>query len=94
MKKFIVSGKVFVWPGDLGWHFIYIDKKTVEKIRKSATHARGFVKIKATLGKTSWETSLFPYKREDTYLLAIKKAIRQKESVFDGDFIKVKIELV
>ncbi len=92
MKKFTISGKVFIWPGEMGWHFIYVDKKNVAKIRKS--NPRGFVKIRATLGKTSWETSLFPYKKEDTYLLAVKKAIRQKESVFSGDLVKVKIELI
>ena len=95
MKKFTISGKVCVWPGEVGWHFVYVDKDTALKISKyKKSHSRGFVKIRATLGKTSWDTSLFPYKREDTYLLALKKATRQKESVFDGDMVKVKIQLL
>jgi len=92
MKKFTISGKVFVWPGEVGRHFVYVQKNIVKKIKKM--HSRGFVKIQATLGKTIWQTSLFPYKKEETFLLALKKNVRQKECIFDGDLVKVKIELL
>ena len=58
------------------------------------TYGGGFVKIEAKIGKTSWQTALFPYKREDTYLIFIKKQIRQKEGVFEGEFVDIKIKLV
>ncbi|MDQ5901530.1 MAG: hypothetical protein QG580_245 [Patescibacteria group bacterium] len=95
MKKFSFSGKVFVWPGGLGWYFVYLPKDLVEKIKKnSSVHGAGFVKIKATVGKTDWQTSLFPFKRENTFLICIKKSVREKEDVFPGEEIKVSFSLI
>lgn len=95
MKNFKVTGKVWVWPGDSGWNFVYVDKNNVEKIRKNAKpHKMGFVKVRAKIGKTEWDTSLFPYKREDTFLIAIKKAVRNKEDIWEGDTVKIKLTLI
>lgn len=95
MKTAQFSGKVFIWPGDLGWHFVYLPKILAKKIKeKKKSHGAGFIKIEAKIGKTSWQTALFPYKREETYLLAIKKAIRGKEGIFVGDEINVKLKFI
>jgi len=94
MKSFLVEGKVWRWPGDIGWYFIYLPKDFVEKIKKVKNHAKGFVKIEARLGKSTWQTSLFPYTKEKTYLICIKKIIREKEGVFEGDKISLKIKLI
>lgn len=94
MKSFWVSGKVFIWPGEMGWHFVYLDKNLAEKIRKVAkTYGSGFVRVNAKLGKTSWGTALFPYKKENTFLLSIKKDVRIREGIYQGDSIKIKIIL-
>jgi hypothetical protein len=95
MKSFTVSGKVWIYPGVGGWHFINIDKDKAAKIKKVAkTYGAGFVKIKATLGKTSWTTALFPQTKTGTYLLSIKAAVRKKEDVWAGDNISITIELI
>lgn len=91
-KRFIVKGKVWVYPGLGGWHFVYVDKKFSEKLKKEKTTNRvgfSFVKIKARLGKTEWNTSLFPTK-EGPYLLSIKASVRKKEAVYDGDDVTVR----
>jgi len=94
MKKNTILGKVFVWPGEMGWHFVYLDKKIAEKIKKIAkTYGSGFVKIRATVGKTSWDTALFPYKKENTFLVALKRDIRMKEGIYVGDEINISIIL-
>ncbi len=89
---FKISTKLWRWPGDMGWHFINLDKTTSSKIRK--LFPRGFVKIKAKLGNTEWNTSLFPHSETGVYLLAIKKSIRKKEDVFEGDIIKISFILL
>jgi hypothetical protein len=95
MKSLTVIGKVWIYPGVGGWHFINIDKDTAAKIKKVAkTYGAGFVKIKATLGKTSWATALFPQTKTGTYLLSIKAAVRKKEDVWAGDNISITIELI
>lgn len=94
-KSFLIHGKVWRWPGDFGWHFVYVDGKIKEKIKKVAkTYGSGFIKIEAVIGKTSWQTALFPYKKEDCYLISIKQNIRKKEEVFEGDEVKIKIKLI
>jgi hypothetical protein len=95
MKTYTFSAKVFLWPGDLGWHFVYLPKDLAENIKKvSKKYGGGFVKVKARLGKSEWETSLFPYTRENTYLICIKKKIREKENIFTGEELKIKFNLI
>lgn len=85
------TGKVWLWPGDVAsWHFVHVDAKTSEKIRqKHAFRKRGFgsVRVKAKIGKTSWETSIFPDKRSGTYLLPLKAAVRRAEGIAADDSI-------
>lgn len=95
MKTVNFSAKVVIWTGDLGWHFVYLPKDLYKKIRENQkSYGGGFVRVLAKIGKTSWETSLFPYKRELTYLLAIKKSVREKEDVFAGEVVDVKIKFI
>lgn len=91
-KLFSVKAKVWRWPGDMGWHFISLDNKTSEIIRKS--FPKGFVKIKARIGESEWNTSLFPHTETKIYLLAIKKSIRQREGIVEGENIAVNFTIL
>ncbi len=91
-KNFKIKAKVWRWPGDMGWHFITIDKKISAEIRN--IQKKGFVKIVAKIGRTTWETSLFPHKESQAYLLSIKKLIRTKEDIWAGDTINVSFILI
>jgi hypothetical protein len=96
MKRFLFRAKVWIYPGVGGWHFVYVPKKLSNQIRglKHTTKvARGYIRIKATIKKTSWETTLFPA-REGIYLLAIKAAVRKKEGIFDGDTVSLAVTLL
>ncbi len=92
-KNFVIKSKVWRWPGDGGWHFITLDKKLSEDIR--AVYTRGFVKIQARVGKTVWDTSLFPHtinkkvSKQMEYLLCINKKLMKVEGIFTGDEIKI-----
>lgn len=90
MKSFSFQGKVWKYGGVGGWHFVYVEKKISEKIKAIGVKkvGFGFIKIRATLGKTSWNTTLFPTK-EGVYLIAVKAVVRKKESVQEGDNVKI-----
>ena len=95
MKSLSFSAKVVIWTGNLGWHFVYLPKDLAKKIKEKAkTYGGGFVRIEAKIGKTKWETSLFPYKREETYLICIKKQVREKEDIFAGETVKVSLRFI
>ncbi len=96
MKKvFTITSEVWRWPGVGGWHFVYVDRKYNEMIKKlGKIYGSGFVKIRATIGQTSWDTALFPHRKENAYLISIKSAIRKKEEIQIGDKLKLKVELL
>jgi hypothetical protein len=102
MKTFTISGKVWRWKSpngstEGGWYFVYVPKKLSQQIKDSARNKKKvgfqFIRVKATIGKTSWNTSLFPTK-DGPYLIAIKADVRKKESIGEGDSIKVECTLV
>ena len=95
-KKYKVHSGVWVYPGMAAWRFANVDKKQSEEIKeKYGKGKRGFgsIPVVATLGKTTWETSIFPDKRSGTYLLPLKAKIRIAEGIVDGDEINFSIEL-
>lgn len=93
-----VKGKVWLWPGDMSaWHFVNVDKKQSAIVKeKYGARARGFgsVPVTATIGKTSWKTSIFPDKQSGTYLLPLKASVRRAEGVDAGDEIRCKLEIL
>ncbi len=91
MKRYKVQSKVVLWPGEQGaWHFAHVDKKQSAELKEKFTaHKRGFgsIRVEVTLGKTQWDTSIFPDSRSGTYLLPLKAKIRSAEGIQDGDSI-------
>jgi hypothetical protein len=96
-KTYKITGKVWMYSGFAGWHFVYIDDKSSKDIKNKykpfGKKGFGSIKVLARIGKSEWYTSIFPTK-EGPYLLAIKSAIRKKEAVYDGDNIKFSISIV
>jgi len=90
-KNFKIEAKVWRWPGDAGWHFVNIDKKISEDIR--SVYKKGFVYVIAKVGKTSWDTALFPHKLSGIYLLSVKASIRKKENIWEGDVVKISFKI-
>lgn len=88
--EFSLKSKVMLYPGMAGWHFVFIDKKSSEKIKKNQIGKKrigwGSIPGTVTIGKTTWKTSIFPDK-DGTYLLPIRAEIRKKEDVYVDDHI-------
>ena len=95
--RYKVRSKVVPYPGMDAWFFAYVDKKQAGELKETyGKKARGFgsLKVKVTLGKTSWLTSIFPDKQSGTYLLPLKAAVRRAEAVDAGDTITFTLEIV
>ena len=96
-KKYRVRSKVVLWPGEQGaWHFVHVDKKTSETIKAKHTRVRrgfGSVRVVATIGKTSWKTSIFPDSRSGCYLLPLKASVRRAEGLAEGDSITFTLKI-
>lgn len=95
VHTYTVVGKLWRYPGAAGWHFVYVSKEDAAHIRarQVQTTGFGFVPVTACIGETSWKTTLFPSKKEATYLLAIKAQVRKKESLLEGDTVTARVSL-
>jgi hypothetical protein len=96
-KNLTIKQKVWIWPGETAnWFFVYVDTPGVLKIREETKGKRGFgsVRVQATLGKTTWESSMFWSRKENCYIFPLKAQIRKKEGVFDGDLVKIDFKLI
>ena len=96
MAKYKIRSKVVRYPGMAAWYFAYVDKKQAEEIKgKHSKVKRGFgsVRVVVTLGKSKWNTSIFPDKQSGTYLLPLKTAVRRAEGIDDGDTVNFILDI-
>ena len=96
-----VRGPVWLWQGSDGapakgaWYFLTIDGETAQAIRGAATNAAawGSVYVEATIGNTTWRTSLFPSKQAGGWLLPLKAAVRKAEKITEGMVVEARLGL-
>ncbi|NJO14061.1 MAG: DUF1905 domain-containing protein [Rhizobiales bacterium] len=96
-----VRGPVWLWQGSDGaaakgsWYFLTIDGETAQAIRAHAVNAAawGSVYVEATIGATTWRTSLFPSKQVGGWLLPLKAAVRKAEKLTEGTVVEAVLRL-
>jgi hypothetical protein len=100
-----VIAKLWLWQSDkapASWHFLSIEGEAAEAIHALALMRRlesgrrrgwGAMKVHATIGETSWNTSIFPDKGSGGWLLPVKAAVRKAEELVVGDLIQVSLTL-
>lgn len=96
-NAFTMRANAIKYPGMSGWHFLAIPKRVSAAIKKRfGAHARGWgsLRVSATVGKTSWKTSIFPDAKSGTYLLPLKAAVRKKEDIGASDNVRLTITLL
>lgn len=105
--EFKFKAKIWVWPGDMPWHFVSLDQEISKEIRDNYPRA-SMVKVEAIIItndekvtnkskkklETKWVTSLFRNNRDRNYLLPIKKDIRKKSSAQEGEVVEVNIGIL
>lgn len=98
-----VTGSVWLWlwqgsdgaPAKGSWYFLTIDGETAEAIRAAAVNAAawGSVYVEATIGSTTWRTSLFPSKQAGGWLLPLKAAVRKAKKIAEGSVVEAELAL-
>lgn len=51
----------------------------------------GSLPVLVTIGKTTWQTSIFPDKQSGSYVLPLKAKVRQAEGISDKDMVKFQL---
>jgi len=90
-----IKGKLWKYNTAKGaWYFVTLDKKTSEKIKKAQVRrvpGWGQVKVEVQIGKTVWQTSIFPDKKLGSYVLPVKAVVRKKEGLKEGGVVVVQL---
>ncbi len=79
------------------WTFVSLPTDVADDILDVAGHAeRGFgsLRVEVLLGTTTWRTSIFPDSKAGTYVLPVKRAVREAEGVGEGDTAHVTLTLL
>jgi hypothetical protein len=91
------DGEVFRWEAreDSAWFFTSLPEDLSEAIREIPRPSRGFgsVRVIARIGGTQWRTSIFP-SSDGTYVLPLKKAVRDAEGLGDGAAVHAALEVL
>jgi hypothetical protein len=102
-ERIACTATLWRWTGTGGagtWHFLTIGGEAGEALSATALMrrlegmARGFgsLKVTATIGGTSWRTSVFP-SREEGWMLPVKAAVRKAEGLDAGDEVALALEV-
>ena len=99
MKKiYSLQSEVTLYPGISAWYFAHVDRATSAGIKESQSNVKrggfGSIKVMVQLGKTSWQTSIFPDRASGTFLLPLKASIRKKENIREGNYVDFSIQLI
>ena len=92
--KIEFSGRIFIWRGPAPWFFVAVPEeqsRDLNAISGMVTYGWGVIPVHVRIGKTGWQTSLFP--KDGLYLVPIKSSVREAEHVEEGDTVTVRLEV-
>jgi len=82
--------EVFEWRGPAPFYWLRLSEDAADYVRiqaAAASYGWGAVPVRVRIGSTDWETSLLP--RSGGYALPLRKDVRLKERIDDGDTVSV-----
>jgi uncharacterized protein DUF1905 len=82
--------------GEGSWHFVTLPQQQADEIMELASSLRrgfGSIRVIATVGASTWHTSIFPDTKRASFVLPIKKQVRTVERLKAGDQIQISVEI-
>jgi len=81
---------------DSSWWFVTVPPDESDTLAELPLPPRGFgsIKVTATVGATSWTTSVFPSDEQRGYILPMKRSVRLAEGIEPGATVRVTLEPV
>lgn len=97
-KKYKVTSKLWLYPSETAaWHFLSVPKdvaKEIEAVYVLRKRGFGSLRVRVQIGKTVWDTSIFPSKQDKTYLLPVKALVRKAESLMANDRVTFEFSIM
>lgn len=87
------SSELWRHPGEAGWCFVTLPEDIADDIDAAVGVRAGFgsIPVVVSVGATSWKTSLFPDSSSDSFVLPMKKAIREAQQLEVGETVSVQL---
>ncbi|HEX2307066.1 MAG TPA: DUF1905 domain-containing protein [Jatrophihabitantaceae bacterium] len=88
------SGEILYWRGPAPYYFVSVpDDKCVDlhAISKHVSYGWGVIPVEARIGRTVFETSLFP--KDGGYLVPVKDRVRNAEGLDAGETVTVRLKV-
>jgi hypothetical protein len=86
------SGEIWHWRGPAPYHFVWVPPEectALHEVSTAVSYGWGMIPVRARVGATVWETSLFP--KDGQYVVPLKDAVRRAEQLEVGDTIAVDV---
>lgn len=76
------------------WHFVTMPGDQTDDVKARVGRVRGFgsVRVRATIGGTTWTTSVFP--ATEGFVLPVKRGVRDAEDLDVGDVADVTLAIL
>lgn len=98
MAEYEFDAEPWRWAGNgAQWVFVTTPDDVADEVESLQTGAgRGFgaVKVRVTVGPTTWDTSMFPSSEHRAYILPLKAAARAAAHIEVGTPVRVRITLI
>lgn len=95
-KTYSVTAQVWLYPGQAAWHFMTLPAELALDIEYHFGHLKkgwGSLPVEVKCRQVVWQTSLFPDKKSDSYLLPLKAQARRETNIKEGDTVEFHITL-
>jgi hypothetical protein len=86
------SGEMWFWKGPAPWHFVTVAEQECDALDAASrlvTYGWGMIPVRAQIGATAWNTSLFP--KDGRYIVPVKTWVRAAEGLEVGDVVTVRL---
>jgi hypothetical protein len=96
VTTFEFTADLWRYTGEAAWYFVTLPHDVADDIDAiTADSRRGFgsVRVEVTLGATTWNTSVFPDAKSESFLLPVKRAVRLAEDIDEGSPVVVRLTL-
>jgi len=93
---FTFSNPLWEYGGANTWVFVTVPAEISDEITDLVPKQPGFgsVKVAVQIGETEWATSLFPDSKLGSYVLPVKRSVRDQEQLSVGDTADVEVRLL
>ena len=87
-----VTGEIWQWRGPAPYYFVTVpvdQSRHLRELSSDVTYGWGMIPVRALVGATEWETSLFP--KDGLYVLPLKDSVRRAEALEEGETVMVRL---